>query len=232
MSTRGVCPTGGLGGKRRRFRGFSAKRPSPSSPSILNREGKEAARGQPAGGDCRRAGPRRRSGCRVKRRGRQGGSILLPTLGCDGVQRRILGRWRTRGGGAWGSGARVLRKERGLTVAVQGEARSAVGSFYSRGEGGNPAGALHADHVRPAMVDEAVWEGSRRGLGRRNLRPKWWWRCWTRPVVQGWAGCGSGKRRRGAGGGGAVWRRRRLGAGALMAVAVASGSDASRRRPV
>jgi hypothetical protein len=54
----------------------------------------------------------------------------------------------------------VLRKERGSALAVRGDAGSTAGSFYSRGEGGNPAGALHADHVRPTMVEEAVREGS------------------------------------------------------------------------
>jgi hypothetical protein len=53
-------------------------------------------------------------------------------LGCDGVQRRFLRRLQTGGGGAWSSGAWVLRKERGSVVAVRGEAGSAAGSFYSR----------------------------------------------------------------------------------------------------
>jgi hypothetical protein len=71
----------------------------------------------------------------------------------------------------WGVG------ERGRQLAVQGGVKSATGSFYSRREGGNSAGALHADHVRPAMVEKAVREGSRCGLGRRDLWPIWWWRC-------------------------------------------------------
>jgi hypothetical protein len=100
-----------------------------------------------------------------------------------------------------GGGAGKLKRERDSAMAVQGEAKSAAGPFYSRGEGGNPAGALHADHVWPAMVEKAVREGSRRGLSRRNSRPNWRWRCWMRPVVQGCAGCGSGERRRGADGG-------------------------------
>jgi hypothetical protein len=79
------------------------------------------------------------------------------------------------GGAMWGVG------ERGRRLAVQGEAKSAAGSYYSRGEGGNSAGALHADHVRPTMVEKAVQEGSRGGLGRRN----WWWRYWTRPIMHG-----------------------------------------------
>jgi hypothetical protein len=47
--------------------------------------------GRPAGGDCRRPRARRGSKDGAKRRGRQGGSIPLPVLGCDGVQGRLGG---------------------------------------------------------------------------------------------------------------------------------------------
>jgi hypothetical protein len=62
----------------------------------------------------------------------------------------------------------VLKEERGSAVAVRGEAGSAAVSFYSRGKGGNPAGALHAELARQPM---AVRERSRRGLGRQDSRP-------------------------------------------------------------
>jgi hypothetical protein len=53
----------------------------------------EQRRGQDGLGRRRAAAPQgsAAAGGREKRRGRQGGSIPLPTLGCDGVQRRISG---------------------------------------------------------------------------------------------------------------------------------------------
>jgi hypothetical protein len=99
------------------------------------RGGKEAARGRPAGGDCRRAGPRWRSGCRVKRRGRQGGLIPLPTLGCVCVQRRILGRWRTGGGGARGEASLGCLGRRGVRLWRCGVMRGARrGPFIAAGK--------------------------------------------------------------------------------------------------
>jgi hypothetical protein len=70
------------------------------------------------------------------------------------------GRRRTGGGMLGGGGAPVFREEEARLVAVRGEVENAAGSFYSRGEDGNSAGALLASHVRPTMVEEAVREGS------------------------------------------------------------------------
>jgi hypothetical protein len=81
-------------------------------------------------------------------------------LSCDGVQRRIGG-----GGGEewcqlWAAAQGKLGEEIGMAVAMRGEAGNVAGSFYSCGEGGNSAGALLAGHVRPAMAEEEVREGS------------------------------------------------------------------------
>jgi hypothetical protein len=113
-----------------------------------------------ADGGQRHPRGRRQPGVGGKQRACQGGSIPLPTLSCDGVQRRI----DSGGGEEW---CRLcvatqgkLGEESGMAVAMRGEAGNATGSFYSCGEGGNSANTLLAGHVQPAMVEEAVREGS------------------------------------------------------------------------
>jgi hypothetical protein len=78
-------------GKREKLGGFRLNNHLLPPPRFRTERGREAARGRPAGGNCRRAGPRRRSGSSAKRRGLHGYSIPLPTLGWDGVQKWVLG---------------------------------------------------------------------------------------------------------------------------------------------
>jgi hypothetical protein len=72
-----------------------------------------------ADGGQRRPRGRRWPGVGGKRRGRQGGSIPLPTLGCDGVQRRI-----NSGGGEewcwlWAAAQGRLGEESEMAVAMR-----------------------------------------------------------------------------------------------------------------
>jgi hypothetical protein len=118
-----------------------------------------------------------------------------------------------RGGSAGGDGlvvvalgsgsALVLRKEEGSVVAVRGEPGSCRPLFIGAGRRLSGQYFELEELLRPAM---AVRQRSRRGLGRRDSRPIGWWRCWTRPVVQGVSWPCSGDAERTAGCGGAVDR--------------------------
>jgi hypothetical protein len=79
------------------------------------------------GGGRRRSRARRRPGTRAKWRGGRGGSIPLPTLGCDGVQRWIGGGGRREVVPAMGGGAPVLWQGREVAVVVRDEAGNGVG---------------------------------------------------------------------------------------------------------
>jgi hypothetical protein len=102
-----------------------------------------------------------------------------------------------------GGSALVLRKEGGSVVAVWVEPGSCRPLFIDVGRWLSGRYFELEDLLRPAM---AVRERSRRGLGRRDSRPIGWWRCWTRPVVQGVSWLCSGDAERTAGCGGAVDR--------------------------
>jgi hypothetical protein len=86
-----------------------------------------------AGGGRRRPGGQRRPGKRGKQRGRQGDSIPLPDLGCDGVQGR-LDRAGWRGVvPAYGSGVGEVKREREVVAKVRGEVGSRAGPFIGAG---------------------------------------------------------------------------------------------------
>jgi hypothetical protein len=132
-------------GKRKRPGGFRLNSHLLPPPRIITERGREAARVRPAGGDCRRAGPRQRPGCGGKWRGRRGRLIPTLILGRGGARRRLHRRRRTGGGGARGrrrSGAQP-RGEGGrgdawqpgerLTPFIGGGRRFGRGFFSSSG---------------------------------------------------------------------------------------------------
>jgi hypothetical protein len=94
---------------KRKARGLWAKEPFFSPPPIQNRGGRQGRPRPTASG------------------GAPGGSIPLPTLGCDGVQRRIGG-----GGGEgwcrlWAVALERLGEESEMVVAMRGATRSSAG---------------------------------------------------------------------------------------------------------
>jgi hypothetical protein len=86
-----------------------------------------------AGGGRQCPGGRRRPGKRGNRRGRQGDSIPLPDLGCDGVQGRLGGSGRRGVVPANGGGAREVKREREVLAKVRGEVGSRAGPFIGAG---------------------------------------------------------------------------------------------------
>jgi hypothetical protein len=112
-----------VGEKKEKARGFWLNSHLLPPPRTRTERGREAARAWPAGGDSRRAGPRQRPGGGGKWRGLHGHSIPLPTLGRDGVWRRVLRRRRTGGGGARCGGAVGGRGARQARLVRCGAAR-------------------------------------------------------------------------------------------------------------
>jgi hypothetical protein len=78
-------------------------------------------------------GRRRRPGKRGNQRGRQGDSIPLPDLGCDGVQGRLGGGGRRGVVPANGGGAGEVKRERDVVAKVRGEVGSRAGPFIGAG---------------------------------------------------------------------------------------------------